>query len=88
MTFVSITCPISNGMFPSQSAPKVILHPNKDFIFIIQLHKLDKISRKSTTESLQSKTQTLHVWNNYYKLALTNYVEVVQDGLLCSGSIS
>ena len=34
LTFVSMSliCPISNGMFPSQSAPKVLLDPNKDII--------------------------------------------------------
>ena len=55
---------ISNGMFPSQGAPKVIHHQNKDFIFIMELYKLAKISRKSTRKSLRSKTKTQHVWNN------------------------
>ena len=74
VTFVSMTfiCPISNGIFPSQSAPKLILHPNKDFIFIMELYKLDKIGRKSTRKGLRRKTQNLHVWNNYSKLALNN----------------
>ena len=38
-TFVSMSliwCPISNGMFPSQSAPKVLLEPNKDIRFIME----------------------------------------------------
>ena len=57
--------------FPSQSAPKVLLDPNKDFIFIMELYKL---SEQSARSSLQSKTQTLHVWYNYFKLALKNYI--------------
>ena len=86
VTFVSMAlkCPISNGMFPSKSASKVILHPNKYFIFIMELYKLDKIGRKSTRKSMRSETQTLYVWNIYSKLALNNYIGVVQHGLLCS----
>ena len=37
MSFLS---PIGNGMYPSQSAPKVPLEPNKVFIFIMELYKL------------------------------------------------
>ena len=66
-------CLSSNEMFPSQSASKVILDLNMDFIFIIELCKLDKIGRKSTKKSLRSKTQILHVWNNYPKLAQQLY---------------
>ena len=76
LTFVSMSliCPISNGMFPSQSVPKVLLEPKKDFIFIMELYKLNKFGRKSTKGSLQSKTETLYVWNNDSKLALKNYI--------------
>ena len=73
--------PISNGMFPSQSAPKVLLDLNKDIILIMELCKLHKIGRKSTRSSPASKTQTLRVWNNYAKLALKSYVGVLQNGL-------
>ena len=54
VTFVPMTlvCPVSNGMYAYQSAPKVMLHPNKDFIFIMELYKLEKIGRKSTRKSL------------------------------------
>ena len=44
--FMTLICLFLNGISPFQSAPKVILHPNKDFIFIMELYKLDKISRK------------------------------------------
>ena len=62
-------CPVSNGIFPSHSTPKVLLDPIKNIIFIMELYKLHKVGRKSTRSSLGSKTQTLHVWNNYFKLA-------------------
>ena len=82
LTFVSmfLICPISNGMFLSQSAPKVLLDPNKDIRFIMELYKLHKIGRKTTRSSLQSKTQTLYFWTNYFKLALKSYVGVLQHG--------
>ena len=65
LTFVStpLICPISNGMFPSQGTPKVLLEPHKNFILIMELYKLHKIGRKSKKSSLQSKTQTLHILN-------------------------
>ena len=53
--FMTLICPILNGMFPFQIAPKVTLHPSMDFIFIMEFYKLDKIDRKSTRKSLQSK---------------------------------
>ena len=83
LTFVSMSliCPISNGIFPSQSAPKVLLDLYKEIIVIIELHKLHKIGRKSTRSSLGSKTQTLYFWNNYSKLALKNYMGVLQHSL-------
>ena len=56
---------ISNGTFPSQSAPKVLLDPNKDLIFIMELYELHKIGRKSTRSSLGNKTQTLYFQNNH-----------------------
>ena len=56
---------ISNGTFPSQSAPKVLLDPNKDLIFIMELYELHKIGRKSTRSSLENKTQTLYFQNNH-----------------------
>ena len=67
LTFLSMSLisPISNGMFSSQSAPKVLLGSNKDIIFIMELHELHKNWRKSTRSSLGSKTQTLYFWNNY-----------------------
>ena len=58
-----LTCPISNGMFPSQRAATVLLERNKNFIFIMELYKFCKIGRKSSKSSLQSKTQTLHILN-------------------------
>ena len=56
---------ISNGTFPSQSAPKVLLDTNKDLIFIMELYELHKIGRKSTRSSLGNKTQTLYFQNNH-----------------------
>ena len=50
---MTLICLFSNGMFPSQSAPKVILHPNKDFIFIMEVIKLNKIGSK--TQNKQAK---------------------------------
>ena len=83
LTFASMSliCPISNGIFPSQSAPKVLLDLYKEIIVIIELYKLHKIGRKSTRSSLGSKSQTLNLWNNYSKLALKNYMRVLQHGL-------
>ena len=54
VTFVSMTliCPVSNGIYAYQSAPKVMRHSNKDFKFIMELYKLEKIGRKSTRKSL------------------------------------
>ena len=43
---------ISNGMFPSKSAPKVLLEASKNFILIVELYKLHKNWRKSTKSSL------------------------------------
>ena len=77
---ISLICPISNGMFPSQSAPKVLLEPNKNFISNMELYNLHKIGRKSTKISLQNKTETLHIWNSNSKLALKNYIGVLQHG--------
>ena len=54
-----LICPISNGMFPSQIAPKVFLDPNTDIIFTMEMRKLHKIGRQPTSSSLESKTQTL-----------------------------
>ena len=71
---MSLICPISNGSFPSQSAVKVFFEPNKDFISIMELFKGDTIGRKLTKSSLESKTQTLHVWNKDSKLAHTNNI--------------
>ena len=68
--FMSLICPISNGMFPFQSVPKVLLEPNKNFIFIMKLYNLHKIGRKSTKSSLQYKTENFHIWYNNSKLAL------------------
>ena len=82
-TFVSMSliCPIFNGMFPSQSAPKVLLEPNKDIRFIMELYKLHKIVRKATRCSLQSKTQTLFFQTNYSNLALKNCIGALQHSL-------
>ena len=57
VTFVSMAlkCPISNGMFPSKSASKVILHPKKYFIFIMELYKLDKICRNQQEKVCEAK---------------------------------
>ena len=66
--------PYSDVMFPSQRAPRALLDPNKDFMFIMEWYKLHKVRRKSARNSLRSKAQTLHVWNNYSKLALKNYI--------------
>ena len=57
LTFVSMSliCPISNGMFLSQSAPKVLLDPNKDIRFIMELCKLHKIGRKTTRSACKAK---------------------------------
>ena len=81
LKFVSmfLIFPISNGMFPSQSAAKVLLESNKN---------LHNIGRKSTKSSLQSKTETLHIWNNDSKLSLKNYIGVLQHGLPYSLGIS
>ena len=51
---MSLICPISNGIFPYQSAPKVLIDPNKDII-IMELYKLHKIGRKSTRSKMQNK---------------------------------
>ena len=70
-------------MFPSQSAPKVLLDPNKETIFIIALYKTHIIggkSSKSSMGSLGSETQILYFWNNYSKLALKNYTKDLQHG--------
>ena len=67
--------------FPYQDAPKVLLNTTKDIIFIMELYKLHEIERKSTRCSLGSKTQNLCFWNNYSKLALKNYIGVLQHGL-------
>ena len=75
---MSLICPISKGICPSQSAPKVLPDPNKDIIFIMELYKLHKIERNSTRSSLGSNTETLHVWNNYSKQAPKNYIGVLQ----------
>ena len=85
LTFVSMSfiCPIYNGMFLSQSAPKVLLDPNKDIRFIMEFYKLYKSGRKTTRSSLQSKTQTLYFWTNYSKLAQKSYAGVLQHGFLC-----
>ena len=69
---MSLICPISNGMFSSQSDPKVLLDPSKG--------KLHKIGRKSTKSSLESKTQILYVWNNYSKMEIKKYIVVLQHG--------
>ena len=55
---MSLICTISNGMFPYQNAPKVLLDPSKDTIFMMELYKLHKNERNSTRSSLGSKTQT------------------------------
>ena len=55
-----LICPISDGMFPSESAPKVLLDRNKDIIFIMELYKQHKIGRKSPKISLGIKSQTLY----------------------------
>ena len=68
-------------MFPCQSAPKVLPDSSKDIIFIMELYKLHKNGKNSTGCSLGSKTQTLHVWNNYSKLALKYYLGVLPHGL-------
>ena len=54
VTFVSMTliCPVSNGIYAYQSAPKVLLYPNKDFILIMELYKVEEIDSKSTGKSL------------------------------------
>ena len=82
-TFVSksLKCPISNVVFPSQSAPKVFLDLNKDIICIMELYSLNIIGRKSTRSSLEAKTHTLYFWNNYSKVVLKNYIGVLQYDL-------
>ena len=52
------------------SFTKVFHDSDKDIIFIMELYKLHKNGKNSTRSSLGSKTQTLHVWNNYSKLVL------------------
>ena len=73
-------CLISNGMFPSQSASKVLLDPNKETIFIIALDKTHVIGGKSSMGRVGSETQILYFWNNYSKLALKNYTKGLQHG--------
>ena len=66
------------------SLPKILIDPNKDILFIMELYKLQKIGRKLTRSSLVGKTQTLYFWNNYSKLTLKNCVGAFQHGLPCS----
>ena len=82
LTFVSMSliCPVSNERFPYQSASKELLESNKNVIFIMELYKSHEIGRKSTKSILQSKTQTIHIWNNDSKLVLKNYIGVFQHG--------
>ena len=70
-------CPILNGMFPSQSAPKVLLEPNKDFYSLWNCTNCIKLG-----EVWESKTQTFHVWNNYSKMPFKDYIGVLQYGFL------
>ena len=78
---MSLICPISNGMSLYQGAPKELPDPSKDIIFIMELYTLHKNGKNSTRSSLGSKTQTLHVWNNYSKLALIYYIRILPQGL-------
>ena len=48
---MSLICPAYfNVMFPSQSALRALLHPNKDFIFIMEWYKLHKIGENQQGE--------------------------------------
>ena len=49
-------------------------------LFIMELYNLHKFGKKSTKSCLQSKTQTLHIWDNNSKLTLKNYIGVLQHG--------
>ena len=53
------------------SAPKALLDSSKDIILIMELYKLHENGK------LGSKTQTLHVWNDYFKLAVKYYLGVL-----------
>ena len=75
LTFVSMSLifPISYFLLPSQNSLEVLLDPSKDVMFIMELHKLHKIGKKSTN---QQKV----VWN-FSQLALKNDLGVLQHGL-------
>ena len=79
---MSLICPILNGIFPSQSAPKVLLEPNKDFYSLWNCTNCMKLGENQQRVVCKSKIQTLHVWNNYSKLAVKNYTGVLQYGFL------
>ena len=68
---MSLICLISNGMFASQSSPKILLDLNKETIFIVTQEKID---------SLVSETQTEYFWNNYSKWVIENYTSDLQPG--------
>ena len=79
---MSFICPILNGIFPSQSAPKVLFEPNKDFYSLWNCTNCMKLGENQQRVVCKSKTQTLHVWHNYSKLAVKNYNGVLQYGFL------
>ena len=82
-------CTILNEMFPSQSAPKVLLEPNKDFCLLWNCTNCIKLGENQQRVVGKKKTQTLLVWNNYSKLALKNYFEILQyEFLQCYVRIS
>ena len=70
---------ISNGMFASQSSPKMLLDLNKETIFIIILEKRH-IRGEMHMGSLVSQTQIRYFRNNYSKRALKNYTKGFQPG--------
>ena len=84
LMFVSmpLICPILNGIFPSQSAPKVLLEPNKDFYSLWNCTNCIKLRENQQRVVCKSETQALHVWNNYLKLPVKNYTGVLQYGFL------
>ena len=82
-------CLISNGMFASQSTPKMLLDLNKETIFIVALEKMHSIERKIVDgQSGEQNTDSIVFflfffflfWSNYSKWVLKNYTKDLQRG--------
>ena len=74
--------------FPFSKRSKSTRRPKKGYYIHYGIYKLYKVKKRSTRSCLGSKTQALHVKNNYSMLALKNYIGVLQHGLSYSVSNS